>query len=106
MLQIKAHHLLWTGQVLHRVLSLNNFKCYKAKPEDGWNAVIIDFELSSMLDGEDRNDTSKHRTGTTPYMAHSLLVEAPKGAIVDNAYYHKWNLDYIFFSTSFLATWM
>lgn len=51
-----------------------NFKCYQT--EDGkWVAVLIDFDLSSILEDDLRKmgATSKHRTGTSPFMARHLL---------------------------------
>jgi hypothetical protein len=65
---------------------LYNFKCYKA--EGGWKAVLIDFDLSSLLEDGTREHgaTSKHRTGTTPFMARNLLQTAPPGVIVDHLY--------------------
>jgi hypothetical protein len=51
-------------------------------------AVLIDFDLSSLLEEGTREHgaTSKHRTGTTPFMARALLQTAPPGIIVEHVY--------------------
>lgn len=59
---------------MHRDLSLYNFRFYRTK--DGIPiAVLIDFDLSSMTIDDLRKlgATSKHRTGTAPFMARHLL---------------------------------
>jgi hypothetical protein len=74
---------------LSRDLSLQNFKCYKAI--DKWKAILLDYDLSSILkDGQrECGATSKHRTGTTPFMARELLDSPPEGVTVEHVYAHE-----------------
>ena len=74
--------------------------CYKAS--DGWKALLNDFDLALRIgDRESRIATSKHRTGTAPYMARELLDSAPLGVIVTHEYAHE--LESLFYLLLFIA---
>src|ERR1700742_295542 len=92
-------HLRYTGHrrlyidrrtpILHRDLSLQNFKCYETVKGSGdWKAVLIDYDLSIFLEegGKSPGASSKHRTGTGPFMARELLADAPEGVMVSHVY--------------------
>lgn len=52
---------------------------------------MIDYDLAIFL-LEDRSSpgaSSKHRTGTGPYMARELLADAPEGVVVHHVYAHE-----------------
>ena len=76
-------------QILHRDLSLRNLQCYETA--NGWVAALIDYDMSSLLEdhARGREATSKHRTGTGPYMARELLDNALKGVVVEHVYAHE-----------------
>src|SRR6185437_458619 len=76
-------------EILHRDLSLWNFKCYAVNGKS--IAVLIDYDLSAVLMHleENRVATSKHRTGTTPFMARELLKKPPDGVVVRHIFAHE-----------------
>ncbi|KIK59050.1 hypothetical protein GYMLUDRAFT_103127, partial [Collybiopsis luxurians FD-317 M1] len=55
------------GRVLHRDISMNNVMFRRIGGEV--YGVLNDFDLATCIDDLDRTPTSKHRTGTRPFMA-------------------------------------
>ncbi|KIK59150.1 hypothetical protein GYMLUDRAFT_202102, partial [Collybiopsis luxurians FD-317 M1] len=56
------------GRVLHRDISMNNVMFRRI--EGKIYGVLNDFDLATCIDDLDRTPTSKHRTGTRPFMAY------------------------------------
>jgi len=54
-------------------------------------AVLIDYDLSAVLRHREENRvaTSKHRTGTTPFMARELLMNPQEGVVVRHTFAHE-----------------
>ena len=81
-----VHHWLYKYVgILHRDLSPNNimYRFIEEKNAQGtmeWRVygVLTDYDLSSFTStmNPDYKKTSQQRTGTPPYMAHELLIEA------------------------------
>ncbi|KIK59049.1 hypothetical protein GYMLUDRAFT_110443, partial [Collybiopsis luxurians FD-317 M1] len=55
------------GRVLHRDINMNNVMFRRINGEV--YGVLNDFDLATSIDDLDRTPTSKHRTGTRPFMA-------------------------------------
>ncbi|THG92664.1 hypothetical protein EW026_g8316 [Hermanssonia centrifuga] len=72
------HDLRYKAKILHRDISCNNvmYEMRRGRPY----FILIDFDFAAILDAK-RNGrpsvegTSKHRTGTLPFMAHELLQD-------------------------------
>jgi hypothetical protein len=62
--------------------------CYPSKDGQSWKALVNDYDLAILDDGVGtREATSKHRTGTAPFMAIQLLDKrAPLGVTHIYAY--------------------
>ncbi|KIK59149.1 hypothetical protein GYMLUDRAFT_262222 [Collybiopsis luxurians FD-317 M1] len=56
------------GRILHRDISMSNVMFRRIEGEV--YGVLNDFDLATSIDDLDRTPTSKHRTGTRPFMAH------------------------------------
>ncbi|KAF5365871.1 hypothetical protein D9757_011029 [Collybiopsis confluens] len=76
---LQIHRWLYEQpKILHRDLSIANIMF--RREGDQVYGVLNDFDLSSLLTRMDKSPTSKHRTGTKPFMAHNLLnTEWDKG---------------------------
>ncbi|KAF5365885.1 hypothetical protein D9757_011034 [Collybiopsis confluens] len=76
---LQIHRWLYEQpKILHRDLSMANIMF--RREGDQVYGVLNDFDLSSLLTRMDKSPTSKHRTGTKPFMAHNLLdTEWDKG---------------------------
>ena len=75
-----GHRQLYVqARILHRDLSSQNILYYTEKGGRE-RAILNDYDLAVILDKnwEGTGATSKHRTGTGPYMARELLQELPK----------------------------
>ncbi|KAJ7196005.1 hypothetical protein C8J57DRAFT_1107045, partial [Mycena rebaudengoi] len=62
------------SHIMHRDISLNNLMYLKINGKVC--GALNDFDLSDLLNQSPRS-TSKHRTGTAPYMSVDLLVTGP-----------------------------
>ncbi|PSR82193.1 hypothetical protein PHLCEN_2v6116 [Hermanssonia centrifuga] len=71
---IGLHDLRYKANILHRDISANNVMF---EIRDGVvNFILIDYDLATMVDPDGEPlaaPSSKHRTGTLPFMAHELL---------------------------------
>ncbi|KAF5365887.1 hypothetical protein D9757_011030 [Collybiopsis confluens] len=76
---LQIHRWLYEQpKILHRDLSMANIMF--RREGDQVYGVLNDFDLSSLLTRMDKSPTSKHRTGTKPFMATDLLnTEWDKG---------------------------
>ena len=74
-------------RILHRDISLNNLMLRK---EDG-NVYAVLNDLDLAVDADAKSQSSKHRTGTKPFMAIDLLSGEP----TDHLYRH--DLESLFF---------
>ncbi|KAF5349415.1 hypothetical protein D9757_013113 [Collybiopsis confluens] len=76
---LQIHRWLYQQpKILHRNLSMANIMFHREGEEV--YGVLNDFDLSSFRSRMDKDSTSKHRTGTKPFMAHNLLdTEWDKG---------------------------
>ncbi|KAF5365891.1 hypothetical protein D9757_011027 [Collybiopsis confluens] len=69
---LQVHRWLYEQpKILHRDLSIANIMF--RREGDQVYGVLNDFDLSSLLTHMDKSPTSKHRTGTKPFMAQDLL---------------------------------
>ncbi|KAF5367246.1 hypothetical protein D9757_011698 [Collybiopsis confluens] len=69
---LQIHRWLYEHpQILHRDLSMANIM-YRREDDKVYGA-LSDFDLSSFRDSMNDGPTSKHRTGTKPFMAFDLL---------------------------------
>ncbi|KAF5365884.1 hypothetical protein D9757_011039 [Collybiopsis confluens] len=69
---LQIHRWLYDqSKILHRDLSMANIM-FRRKGDQVYG-VLNDFDLSSLLTRMDKSPTSKHRTGTKPFMARDLL---------------------------------
>ncbi|PSS17152.1 hypothetical protein PHLCEN_2v3210, partial [Hermanssonia centrifuga] len=70
------HDLRYKANMLHRDISANNVMF---EIRDGAvKFIVIDFDLATTVDSEGEPfaaPSSKHRTGTLPFMAHELLTD-------------------------------
>ncbi|THU81956.1 hypothetical protein K435DRAFT_844549 [Dendrothele bispora CBS 962.96] len=82
---LQAHRWLYDRcRILHRDISMNNIMVRKV---DGKIfGVLNDLDLASRVTKE-MSATSKHRTGTRPFMAYELLDSDPK-KLVPHLYRH------------------
>ncbi|THH00125.1 hypothetical protein EW026_g2350 [Hermanssonia centrifuga] len=72
------HDLRYKAKILHRDISCNNimYEMRRGRPY----FILIDFDFAAILDAKRKGRssvgaTSKHRTGTLPFMAHELLQD-------------------------------
>ena len=71
----------YKGRILHRDISINNIM-YEIR-DGAYYFVLIDFDMAIVV--EDRrgkstyHTSSKHRTGTLPFMAWELIKDATRG---------------------------
>ena len=75
------HDLRYKAKILHRDISINNIM-YEIR--DGvYYFVLIDFDMAAVVEGRRGKSTyqasSKHRTGTLPFMAWELIEDAVDG---------------------------
>ncbi|KAJ3559909.1 hypothetical protein NM688_g48 [Phlebia brevispora] len=81
------HDLRYKANILHRDISVNNIMYEKRG--DLYQFVLIDFDMAIQLPKDGASGyvaTSKHRTGTLPFMAYELIAdanEATRNAIGD-----------------------
>ncbi|KAF7795529.1 hypothetical protein EIP86_006691 [Pleurotus ostreatoroseus] len=70
------HDLRYKAKMLHRDISVNNIMFQKQG--DNYHFILNDFDMAVILkdDGTRDSPSSKHRTGTLPFMAVSLLRDA------------------------------
>ncbi|KAI1311662.1 serine/threonine-protein kinase Sgk2 [Xylaria venustula] len=69
---VKAHQLLYkTGNILHRDISSNNIIITKLDTADGFNGMLIDFDLAKIKDSGPSG--ARHQTGTMQFMAVEVL---------------------------------
>ncbi|KAJ3552748.1 hypothetical protein NM688_g3990 [Phlebia brevispora] len=69
--------LWYKANILHRDVSVNNIMYEKRG--DYYHFVLIDFDMAIELPDGDLSDyspSSKHRTGTLPFMAYELIEDA------------------------------
>ncbi|KAJ3541013.1 hypothetical protein NM688_g6144 [Phlebia brevispora] len=69
--------LWYKANILHRDISVNNIMYEKRG--DYYHFVLIDFDMAIELPNGDVSSyvpSSKHRTGTLPFMAHELIEDA------------------------------
>ncbi|KAF5381483.1 hypothetical protein D9757_008133 [Collybiopsis confluens] len=72
---LQIHRWLYEHpRILHRDLSMANIM-YRREGDNVYG-VLNDFDLSSFRTRMDEGPTSKHRTGTKPFMAYDLLDTA------------------------------
>ena len=76
------HDLRYKAKVLHRDVSINNIM-YDIR-DGAYYFVLIDFDMAIVVEDHVGRSTyqtsSKHRTGTLPFMAYELIEDAAKGA--------------------------
>ncbi|KAJ3557709.1 hypothetical protein NM688_g1320 [Phlebia brevispora] len=80
--------LWYKANILHRDVSVNNIMYEKRG--NYYHFVLIDFDMAIELvegDASDYSPTSKHRTGTLPFMAHELIGDAYVATMVK---YNTW----------------
>ncbi|KAJ3559899.1 hypothetical protein NM688_g53 [Phlebia brevispora] len=78
------HDLRYKANILHRDISVNNIM-YEKKG-NYYNFVLIDFDMAVELlkDGASSyTASSKHRTGTLPFMAYQLIDDAYRATITE-----------------------
>jgi len=63
--------------VLHRDISLLNFKCYEVIGK--WKGALIDYDLATTLRGsKGREPEMQRRTGTAAFMTRELMACEPQ----------------------------
>ncbi|THG94519.1 hypothetical protein EW026_g6975 [Hermanssonia centrifuga] len=80
------HDLRYKANILHRDVSCNNimYDIRRGKV----HFILIDYDLATVVTDEGEPSTaasSKHRTGTLPFMAHDLLVDMHDNSIDSNS---------------------
>ncbi|KAJ3535782.1 hypothetical protein NM688_g6929 [Phlebia brevispora] len=82
------HDLRYKANMLHRDISVHNIM-YEKKG-DYYNFVLIDFDMAVELPKDSTSSyktSSKHRTGTLPFMAYELIGDAYQATVNEP---HKW----------------
>ncbi|KAJ3776550.1 protein kinase [Lentinula raphanica] len=88
---LQIHQWLYEcAGILHRDISIGNIMFRRI---DGKvYGVLNDFDLSSCLQDMDKGPTSKHRTGTRPFMSHELLNPGWQGG-----HYYRHDIESLFY---------
>ncbi|KAJ3827068.1 protein kinase [Lentinula raphanica] len=88
---LQIHQWLYEcPRILHRDISMGNIMFRRM---DGKvYGVLNDFDLSSRLQDMDKGPTSKHRTGTRPFMSHELLNPGWQGG-----HYYRHDIESLFY---------
>lgn len=71
------HDLRYKANILHRDVSVNNIM-YEMRG-DNYYFILIDYDMGAVLPTGDQSSykvSSKHRTGTLPFMARALIQDA------------------------------
>ncbi|KAF5365876.1 hypothetical protein D9757_011041 [Collybiopsis confluens] len=90
---LQIHRWLYEQpKILHRDLSMANIMF--RREGDQVYGVLNDFDLSSLLTRMDKSPTSKHRTGTKPFMARDLLASN-----WDKGHLYRHDLESLFYIT-------
>ena len=75
------HDLRYKAKILHRDISINNIM-YEIR-NGAYYFVLIDFDMAIVVEDRKGKSTyqasSKHRTGTLPFMAWELIQDAIRG---------------------------
>ena len=85
MLALGLHDLRYKAGILHRDISVNNVM-WEIK-DGAYNFILIDFDMATVVESDDGlfsyKASSKHRTGTLPFMAFELIYDAFRGTQPD-----------------------
>lgn len=75
------HGLRYNAYLLHRDVSESNIM-YTERDGKEW-FILIDFDQAARVDeaGQPLGATSRHRTGTLPFMAYELLIDMHKSQL-------------------------
>ena len=78
---IGLHDLRYKANILHRDISINNIM-YEIR-DGAYYFILIDFDMAIVVEDRKGKSTyqtsSKHRTGTLPFMAWELIKDAARG---------------------------
>ncbi|PPQ68018.1 hypothetical protein CVT24_002927 [Panaeolus cyanescens] len=71
---ILGHQILWRAGILHRDISNNNVLYRKKEESDtSYRGVLIDFDMSTVINRKDSNHKADFRTGTRMFQSISVL---------------------------------
>jgi hypothetical protein len=96
--EIAIHDLYYTGNILHRDVSVNNLMVREENQSEG---VLIDLDLGHEENPNGVNEqeqTSLHRTGTLPFMALDLLQN-----VKNHPHYHRHDLESFVYVLAWIA---
>ncbi|PSS03723.1 hypothetical protein PHLCEN_2v3948 [Hermanssonia centrifuga] len=102
------HDLRYKAKILHRDISCNNimYEMRRGKPY----FILIDFDFAAILDAKRKGRssvgaTSKHRTGTLPFMAHELLQDMTRMSMPNYVFRVVHRLRHDYESLFFVTLW-
>ena len=75
------HDLRYKAGILHRDISVNNIM-YEIQ-DNAYYFILIDFDMAIFVEDKRGNSTyktsSKHRTGTLPFISFELILDVVEG---------------------------